>query len=551
MALSGFIKQLLETDSVFGSRAKKLTGINDREAVLNLISQENQDNYGKNVIIDISVEPSEIQIIIFFFSEDGESIRPIPSFIRPGGFFRLGLSNFITADDQFPGGPEPRPAEVDRAAAEKIDGVVLQINTVFPFNPENTRDRFGPRLFIGCDPSAGDGPRLQALLEQSGFNDDLLQNFGPVDIALDGRIASLIEDPNIADYSSRGSTRYNLDNIEVRTSQDRGSGIASRYAAHYHGDKLINLVTNTRDDQNQLLYGIQLNENKLDDSTFSAIYDPDKAFTFVLDSNEGTSDQIRVDYSTSLTAPETVATYGYIGTRGQGQINLSFAPTSRTSSTNFGTRIAFENVIFEYDLPFAEQTPFLKQWPTGLPTTPSLQLHEELRTLRDAVRRELGTTRWVVDITSSDQAPTGVLRVQGGRNDNNNIPLTYFKAPLAPFDAITTVPVTGCSSPRPVEGIEFITFQDLFNVLSVNTRFNITVELDTPPNSLEFSTQMPPEKIIRLMSPPAAPDIFTDLDGGIVLAGDIGAQSLNQVVIPVEIVLDLNGNVVFSRENVN
>ena len=29
MALSGFIKQLLETDTVFGSEAKKSTGIND------------------------------------------------------------------------------------------------------------------------------------------------------------------------------------------------------------------------------------------------------------------------------------------------------------------------------------------------------------------------------------------------------------------------------------------------------------------------------------------------------------------------------------------
>ena len=269
MALSGFIKQLLETDSVFGSEAKKLTGINDGGNEFTQLSADSYkpDAQGVELFFSINYNNTTGTATAFSmqlpqFGDNRLDLFEIPEFLTAGKFIKINIFNFATATDN-----RSRPdlridPELVREVLTLMNGSVFLIESSFTDPAQPDRPVTNPRLFLRFSLVAADAPRfldnVKVQVEDklpSGV--PLTPTIGPLDYTFDGRIGSIINDPRISTLSSGGSTHFNLDNVGVGLTTDRGSGIASKYASHYHGDKLINLVTNTRDDQNQPLYGIQ------------------------------------------------------------------------------------------------------------------------------------------------------------------------------------------------------------------------------------------------------------------------------------------------------
>ena len=173
MALSSFIKQLLQTDSLFGAKAKKLAGINDSAIVMPYASAD-------VTIVDTT---SEFSITI-------TGIDPaIPSWLQPNKYFLFDLPNL----------PESPTTRLRVESVEQLsDGYKIFIQRGDP----------------GNEPLPSSPENLEA-------------------IRLDGRIFAIIKNNSIAREATNGSTMFNLDFNESDGLED-GSGVAIKYASHYH-----------------------------------------------------------------------------------------------------------------------------------------------------------------------------------------------------------------------------------------------------------------------------------------------------------------------------
>ena len=173
MALSSFIKQLLQTDSLFGAKSKKLAGINDSAL---------EDGY-----------PSAVVTIVDTTSEFSLSITTIPniipSWLQPNKYFLFDLP-----------------------ALPELPTTRLRVDSV-----EQLSD--GYKIFIQRN-----APGTETL--PTSFTN-------PVSVRLDGRIFAIIKDVFIAKEATNGSTMFNLDS-NISDGLEDGSGVAIKYASHYH-----------------------------------------------------------------------------------------------------------------------------------------------------------------------------------------------------------------------------------------------------------------------------------------------------------------------------
>ena len=173
MALSSFIKQLLQTDSIFGAKAKKLTGINDSAIQMGYSEAD-------VTIVDTTSE----------FSIEITNINPaIPSWLQPNKYFLFDLP-------ALPASPSTR----------------LRVESV-----EQLSD--GYKIFMQRN-----APGTETL-PSSPENREMVR--------LDGRIFAIIKNNAIAMEATNESTMFNLDSNIDDTFED-GSGVALKYAAHYH-----------------------------------------------------------------------------------------------------------------------------------------------------------------------------------------------------------------------------------------------------------------------------------------------------------------------------
>ena len=173
MALSSFIKQLLQTDSLFGAKSKKLAGINDSALEIGYPTAD-------VTIVDTTSE----------FSLSITTIDPaIPSWLQPNKYFLFDL----------PALPELPTTRLRVDSVEQLsDGYKIFIQRTAP----------------GTEP-----------LPTSFTN--------PVSVRLDGRIFAIIKDVFIAREATNGSTMFNLDS-NISDGLEDGSGVAIKYASHYH-----------------------------------------------------------------------------------------------------------------------------------------------------------------------------------------------------------------------------------------------------------------------------------------------------------------------------
>ena len=183
MALSSFIKRLVQTDTIFGSEAKKLSGIND----------------GSVRVSDTSLH----------FFESTNTIRmtnttEIPSWFVPGKYFRTNLTAY-----EAPPPPEPPTP---------------------PVIPSTTVDNHY-KLFRIQSASIVSG-RVEIVVDSSADVDSIVDQIR-VTGTIDGRISTLINDGRIARSAENGSTIFNVD-IQESTDIDDGSGVSLKFASHYH-----------------------------------------------------------------------------------------------------------------------------------------------------------------------------------------------------------------------------------------------------------------------------------------------------------------------------
>lgn len=190
ISFSQFIKKLLALDVIFGAKAKKLHGIQDR-----------------GNIIDGTITFNSIgnQIII-----TGVTIDP-RNWLTPGKYIRPNLSNFLPPLPPSPqsAGQTPNPTTNDYQLYN-VAGVMYA----------------GGVVTITVNPSA------------IGVNS--MVSYGPVLGQIDGRIWAVANDPNIARAGANFDTIYNLNN-QASTGLPDGSGVAAPLAEHYHGN--LDIVT--------------------------------------------------------------------------------------------------------------------------------------------------------------------------------------------------------------------------------------------------------------------------------------------------------------------
>ena len=216
MALSSFIKQLLETDTVFGSEAKKMTGIND--AVIKVAFAD--------IEISFNVVNGILQFTIHNYVVPLQNI----SWLNPGKYI---IFNFIKFD---------RSNSVTLNLLE-YEARLFQISTVVQSNSN---------LIITFNKDAEGTPDFSKLVD--------IDNLSPVTVRLDGRIFALIGDPDIARVSSSGATMFNVDNMSTTGLAADSSGIARKFASHYHTDITSEAVFNDKDEEGRDLARIVIDD---------------------------------------------------------------------------------------------------------------------------------------------------------------------------------------------------------------------------------------------------------------------------------------------------
>ena len=180
MGLSSFIKKLVSLNAIWGARASKLAGINDRTNFVDF----NNISFD-SITSTITCGPA----------------TSIPNWMTVNHYLRITYRNPLTV--VLPIAPD----------SVTNDFSLFRIKTV---------TLLGGNLSIVVDPLA---PGV-----------DAMTTYGPIAGRVDGRIAVVVNDTAIANLSLGGATVYNVDN-ETATGLCDGSGIAKVFADHYHGEQ--------------------------------------------------------------------------------------------------------------------------------------------------------------------------------------------------------------------------------------------------------------------------------------------------------------------------
>ena len=177
MGLGSFIKKLIETDTIWGVRSKKLTGINDS---FNKIA-------GNNIVFDNASGTITIP-----------TVTTIPSWITSEKYFRAYSGDYKVCED---------PA---------ITYTVIPATNEFQLFRVGSAAIVGGDLVITCDPL-------------TSTPEDLVMAVGKID----GRIAMTHNNPDLSRLTARGGTMYNVE-ANITTGLEDASGISQADVPHYH-----------------------------------------------------------------------------------------------------------------------------------------------------------------------------------------------------------------------------------------------------------------------------------------------------------------------------
>ena len=541
MALSGFIKQLLETDSVFSSEAKKFTGINDANNITTITSE----NVFNDFLVSLTVTSDRILVSFPNFAASSTEALPEIDIIRPGGLVKFVMSN---VDIDIP--------EEQVTFANLINGFVLRVEEITYSSNSGT-----PTATFSCSRTGGNAAELISIEEEN-----LLSNFGPMDMTFDTRIASTISDAHIATYASNGSTMFNLDNNSPRDKQDAGAGVASKYAAHYHGEKQIHVVTNFRDPENNPLFRLESKLEALDDDVGYGVYNADNAATYVDTQPSPLNPNIRVTYQTG-DKTTTVAEYGNIGSPGVWRITLKGVPTATTYDVDDnvvtlgtsmlvnGTSPPFVGVFaFFYGLRKVDETGFRRQWPVFIPQNATDTEQRIYRTIErltenwnESFEEEFGIANMFdleIEGGFTDDEVTLVATSNDRDADINKILISS----TADESLLSVVKSKTAVTPVAVTGNKFITFNDLLNRLrEAESEFDIAIAISGN-RTLSFTTTDLETTLINFIQPQDVSNIFETVTGNELVNIAIGGLITQTIEVDAEPVFDSLGSVVFSND---
>lgn len=304
MALSLFIKQLLETDSIFGGEAKKLSGINDFSVL---------DIY-QLATVSLVNDPFNFYIDI---TNSTNPINDIPSFLTTNKYIAITLDPWSSI----------------------INSVVTEVSFV--------RRRFRVESTVKIT----NGYRINLDRDANGSNTFETRSLSNVEAVIDGRIFAVIDDPTIAKEANNGSTMFNV-NSSVTTGLEDGSGLAQKYAAHYHagessvGFEIVSHETNIRGKE---IAGVDIEMNA---PTQSIVFNQAEAARDYLESvrDGNIPSDISIRVSTLDSAQTTIAHYVLDPAPDLAIAGLSNASTDITAATPEGLALKRHSAVVAPDI---------------------------------------------------------------------------------------------------------------------------------------------------------------------------------------------------------
>ena len=524
MALSGFIKQLLQTDTVFGSEAKKVTGIND--SIIQL--------YYSDVNASFLIDDDENTFTLVLNNYD-TSIST-PTWFIPGKYIKLFFFNFDSSQTVF-------------QDLTSYSGRLFQIELVI-------LDESASTLTITFVPGAEGTPP---------FNTDILPNIPSVsnfDLKFDGRIFSLIGDPDIAREASNGSTMFNLDNENVSPFSDAdSSGIARKYASHYHTDVTTELVVHDKDDAGFDLVRIGINIPAL---TRTILYDEKEAKIQAQMNPPIVSPSSTFIEFTAGAVTETVAEYGEeaiplkgIFFRMKYSTNHADVPRGVATDTDLTAHdgFHFNGIDFYVNIPQSLHNPVRRNWLVFNNFQFTAKLEQEKAA--DEVIADLNNIFPLYTfsrITPIDPAAIEIEILYEAKtpgSDNSQPTLMNRTTPNAnnPVLSIDPNDVRPGMDEPPLTGVQFRTFGELVSRLreARNNFPTLSFTVDDTGGVIILGTDTDTLKSFTVTVPDLDPPVFSNLvasDGLTGLTVDNG--TFRTLKSHPDIVFDLDGNAVFA-----
>ena len=516
MALSGFIKSLLQTDTVFGSEAKKVTGIND--SIIQF--------YNSNVNASFLVNDTD-NTFTFVINNYNTTITT-PSWLIRDKYIKFFFFNFDTAQPQF-------------QELNDYEGRLFQIGNV-------TVDSTAGTLTITFLPDA---------LGTPPFNTSILPNIPSIsnfDVRLDGRIFTLIGDPSIAREASNGSTMFNLDNENISSFSDAdSSGIARKFASHYHTDVTAELVVHEKDNAGFDLVRIGLRDRAL---TQTIVYDEDEAKVQAsLNPSVVNATSTFIEFTSGITTTK-VAEYGRVAQPLKGifmrmKFTTSHDDVPRGHGTEFDLTthdaFTFDGIEWIVNLPPSLHTPTKRNWLA----LNQMQKAAKLLIMDAAtyIVSDLNSFFGSAYIFSVGEVVNDELQIlyEAGTPGLNTTEVTVMNRTTPPGNPILfhdASDVNPGTNDVPVTGIEFITQADLIAVLRVN-QLNFTIA--DPGGVIIIGTDTDDDKTFTITVPTLDTPVFSNL----VPANGLTNVPVNNGLFRTlrrhpDIVFDLDGNAVFS-----
>ena len=528
MGLSSFIKQLLETDSVFGVEAKKLTGINDGGPIFDV----NASDYFN--------EDSNFNLIhaVLGDAESSIDLNPIPKSGDDPDLIRITFKNIIKGNIFY---------NLNFTRSVPIRLSLLGISSTISLQMLETVSAYNKFIYniynidvadlnnIIVDLSVGEkgGPDFSNLIS--------LTDLKPTQVVCDPRVFALIDDSLIAKKGPQGSTIFNLDNIESNDDLFGLSGIASKYAAHYHSEQQVNLISHEKDENgNDLVHTIQSTYTPV--PNIDMIYNEANVIPYLnsFDPPIRTAD-IRIDYSDDISTI-TASELGDYGLPGVGTVTITGDlvawPTTDFNSVGFTSSV--DNMRIGFSLGRVGDSSTLRFWPDGTSTDPVIRREQQASNLATAMDTIFNLNYTPNPYIVSADGPT--VKIIGPRLTSE--PAVLIQNPEN--NLITLVNVGETDVAPPVQDNQFLSSADLEASLNRVLLTHFSVSASRNGNMFNLTSTNPPSKIVDFINPIDSSDIWEVAGRENTLNVPLGEHSTRIIDGDIEIVLDNSNTLVYT-----
>ena len=506
MALSGFIKQLLETDTVFGSEAKKVTGIND-STVRSSYRDSNIKFTATSTSLDFTINNYDITL-------------PTPLWLSTDKYVKFFFRNYDMTDSAYL-------------------GLLIYQDVLFRLLSAPVIDIAAKTLTISFQPNVEGTPPFSQLISTSDLSG--------VDVIIDGRIFTLIGDPDIAREASNGSTMFNLDNTDSTEYEADSSGIVRKYGAHYHTDISSELTVHDRDSAGYPLIRPAIGTEGI---TQTILFDEVNARNQALARIVNT-DNTQVTFTLG-TNSVVVAQYGLVGLNLSGDfIRIGTDAPPRFNASEDGTvadsdGFSFRGISWTANLRAADRTITVRNWPVS--RDPSFD---------PAVVAGIAINDIIFLLNSEFIGEYVFTRLP---NSNGQIPIFYQAVATGDIYNVEPIPINNGGTgdrifhnsanvlpgqnEKPITGNEFKTEAELLLLLRNNT---LGFVINDPESRIIISANVPGTREVSFVAPTTTPPVWANENSTAGLLNlPVSDNTYRTIISTPELVFDLQGNAIFN-----